>query len=177
MTNLEFAMDHTTYYGTGKYPEVIPLDFGLGLHLETKPNIYSQIHYRYNENERTVRLCISSFRGMCGDAIHYYGKLKADGVDIIEEVEENGEVKKHYIGGYICKEFSNLENKSNYEMIYEIELLRPVTKEDIEKDPNRWEGYEIGQKTNAFESIGEIVAVAKKVVKARFPGWKFEIEK
>lgn len=180
-TDLEFALEHSRIYGCGKYPDVMPLDFGMDLHLETKPELYPEINYAYDfrhpdVKERTVKLVITTFRGMCWEAVHYYGKLRADGINIIEEHKENdGKVHRYVVGGHICEEFSKLPNKDFYDSWYDFEILRPVTQEDIDKDPDRWHGYEVGWTTNAFESKEEIIKIAKKVVAARFPGWKFKI--
>lgn len=59
---------------------------------------------------------------------------------------------------------------------YRIELVRPVTSEEIEKDSSRWNGYKVGDKTNAFYSPEDVIAIAKEVCKARFLGnWKLKI--
>ena len=183
MTDLEFALEHSRTYGSGKFPDVMPLDFGMDFHLETKPELYPKINYSYDwknpdNKERTVKLVISTFRGMCWEAIHYYGKLRADGIDIIEEqVDKDGKTHRMTVGGFICEEFRNMPNKDFYDSWYDFEIVRPVTQEEIDKDPDRWYGYEPGWTTNAFYSKQEIIKIAKKVVAARFPGWKFVIEK
>lgn len=57
---------------------------------------------------------------------------------------------------------------------YRIELVRPVTSEEIEKDSSRWNGYKVGD--NAFYSPEDVIAIAKEVCKARFLGnWKLKI--
>lgn len=59
---------------------------------------------------------------------------------------------------------------------YKIELVRPVTQEEIDKNESRWRGYEAGWNTNAFDSPKDVVALAKEVCKARFKGnWKLKI--
>jgi hypothetical protein len=74
------------------------------------------------------------------------------------------------------KNFRNMPNKDFYDSWYDFEVVRPVTKEEIDKDPDRWHGYEVGWTTNAFETKAEIIKIAKKVAAARFPGWKFIVE-
>lgn len=182
MTDLEFALEHSRTHGSGKFPDVMPLDFGMDFHLETKPELYPEINYSYNfkqpeVKERTVKLKISTFRGMCWEAVHYYGKLQADGIDIIEEkVDNDNKIHKMHVGGFICEEFRNMPNKCFYDSWYNFEILRPVTQEEIDKDPDRWYEYEAGWTTNAFETKAEIINIAKKVAATRFPGWKFVIE-
>lgn len=181
--NLEFALEHSRNYGPGHFPEVFPLDFGMDFHLETKPELYPEINYSYNrknpENkERTVKLEISTFRGVCWEAMHWYGKLRADGINIIEEhIDTDGKTHKMSVGGYICDEYKNMKNKEHYDSYYDFEITRPITKEDVEKYPDRFEADFIGYATNAFYSIDEIIKIAKKVAAARFPDWKFVIEK
>lgn len=58
---------------------------------------------------------ISTFRGSCVEATHYYGSLHV-----------------------ISSEF--------------IELKRPITKEEIDKNPDRWYNYDEGDLTNCFKS-------------------------
>lgn len=45
---------------------------------------------------------------------------------------------------------------------------RPVTKADKDKDPKRWEDYDIGDNTNAFDTAEEAEAIARAIVSARF---------
>ena len=63
----------------------------------------------------------------------------------------------------MCTETYEAEEKNPLAAgFYRIELVRPVTSEEIEKDSSRWNGY----KTNAFYSPEDVIAVCK----ARFLG-------
>lgn len=176
--DLEFIKSHSRNYGPGHWPDVFPLDFGMDFHLETKPELYPEINYSWRGNgERCVVLDISTFRDICVEAIHWYGKLRADGINIIrEEVDKDGKTNKYSTSGYICEEYKNMENKEHYDSHYDLEITRPVTKEDVEKYPERFEEDFIGWPTNAFYSVDEIIKVAKKVAALRFPGWKFIVK-
>lgn len=53
---------------------------------------------------------------------------------------------------------------------------KTFTREEIEKDKSRWNGYEVGDYTNAFHSPEDIIALAKEICKVRFLGnWKLKI--
>lgn len=77
----------------------------------------------------------------------------------------------------MCTETYEAEEKNPLAAgFYRIELVRPVTSEEIEKDGSRWNGYKVGDKTNAFYSPEDVIAIAKEVCKARFLGnWKLKI--
>lgn len=149
----------------GDYPDVIPVDYGNDLTLKTEPGIIVRIM-----NPRKVKISISTF-----GYTHYYADITADGVSLIEETER-GEVRHC---GYICEEFSKIskKNRGKYDSQYRIEVLRHVTKEEIEQYPVRWRGYEPGDTTNAFYTEKEAFEQAAKIAKARFgKGWVFDFE-
>lgn len=80
--------------------------------------------------------------------------------------------RSHCIYSAICDEV----NVAWAGGMYHIELVRPVTREEIEEDNSRWWGYEIGSNTNAFHSPEDVIALAKEVCKARFKGnWILKI--
>lgn len=57
-----------------------------------------------------------------------------------------------------------------------IDVLRDVTESDKLKDPIRWDGYNVGDPTNAFDSL-EDIDKAIEVVKTWFPGYEFKINR
>lgn len=175
---LEYAIKHSRNYtfGKGNFPDVIPLDFGLDFHLETRPDLYTEIVTHSKTGKRTVTLELNSYEGYCAGAVHWYGTLKAEGVHIIENRNIDGQIQKMWLGGYICEEYKKLKNQAFYESYYNFEILREVTQSDIDKDPQRWEGYHPGDMTNAFNDSKEIIKMAKKIVAVRFPNWNFEIK-
>lgn len=172
--DLQWAIDHSM--NTDCYPDVFDLNIGMDFHLDEHPNWYVKVD-TWRE-KRTALIEITSYRGMCFDAIHYYAKIKADGVRMCEDIEEDGKIRTVSHGGYLGEEYNNLprEKKGIWNSKYEIEIVRPVTNEEINKDPRRWEYYEVGDRTNAFESRKELIETAKKVAALRFPDWNVEIE-
>lgn len=67
----------------------------------------------------------------------------------------------------MCTETYEAEEKNPLAAgFYRIELVRPVTSEEIEKDSSRWNGYKVGDKTNAFYSPEDVIAIAKEA-------WRF----
>lgn len=138
----------------GDYPKIIPVDYGNDLVLKSHPEIKVKIR-----NPRTVKINITTF-----GVTHYYADIIADGVCFIEENEKGSTMHL----GYICNELSEIrkKNRGKYDSKYRIEVLRLVTKEEIENYPVRWQGYNEGDTTNAL-----------KIVKARFgKGWVLELE-
>lgn len=103
------------------------------------------------------------------NAIHYYGNISADGVYFSPEDNPNTST--------MCKETWEAEDKNPLAAhSYKIELVRPVTQEEIDNNKYRWRGYEAGWNTNAFDSPKDVIALAKEVCKARFRGdWKLKI--
>ena len=186
---IEWAMEHSR--NEGRYPDVFDKDAGLNdFHLDEHPDYFVETGgYKplLDENgepmrdergrvikRRRIVLRITSFRGVSFNAIHYYGKIEADGFNIVD-----GEGYTH--SGYIGDEFKSWpkEKQDLYDHVYSIEIVRPVTQEEIDKDPERWKFYYAGAKTNGFETQQEIIDIAKKIVAIRFPeGWEpLEIEK
>lgn len=156
---------------SGDFPDVIPVDYGLDLVLKTKPEYI----VKTANNPRKIKIDISTFRGISAGAIHYYARIEADGVIVIEECED-GTVTH---GGYICEEFAQIDrkNRGKYDSLYHIEVMRELTKEEIDNDPIRWEHYRPGQKTNAFYTKQEALNQAIKIAKLRFgSGWVLELE-
>lgn len=173
---LQWALDHSL--NTDCYPDVFDKNIGMDFYLGDHPNCYPQIaSYSYND-ERTVHIEITSYRGMCFDAIHYYATINADGVRLCENIEENGKKSTIIHCGYLGEEYNNLprEKRGIWTSRYKIEIVRPLTQAEIDHDPDRWYCYEAGENTNGFEDKSELIETAKKVAKIRFPEWNVEIE-
>lgn len=107
--------------------------------------------------------------GTSWNAVHYYGNLDIEGISFSQEDSPNTMT--------MCSETYDAEEKNPLAGgMYHIELVRPVTREEIEEDNSRWCGYEIGDNTNAFHSPEDVIALAKEVCKARFKGnWILKI--
>ena len=154
----------------GNFPDVIPVDYGLDLVLKTKPNYIVS-----TKNPRKVRIEISSYRGIATGAIHYYAAIKADGITISEVKEDSTTIH----GGYICAEYAQIcqKNRGKYDGVYTIEVMRKLTKEEIENDPRRWGNYKPGDNTNAFYTKFEALKQAIEIVKLRFgKGWVLDLQ-
>lgn len=171
--DIKFALEHSSDYG--RYPDVFPLDFGMDFHLETEPELYPKI-----DVPRKVKIKISDFIGTCPWAVHYYADIHAEGIQIKKDtVLEDGSIRTYTFAGYICEEYANLshEDKSKWNGDYHITVTREITAAEIYEDPQTWEGYEAGEMTYRFGTPKDAIDMAMKVAKARFPGWKIEIEK
>lgn len=139
LTNSE-ANDQS--YDRGLYPDFFPVNIGDDFKLESRPELSVMI-----PNPRKVKIEITSFRGFCGGAVHYYAEIEADG--IIRYYIEPGTNRRIGAYGYLCEEFNKLPRMKRdiWGGNYHIDVARPVTKADKEKDPRRWEDYEIKSAT------------------------------
>lgn len=165
---IESAMQFCT--DNGHYPQIFPLTIGDDFKLSSKPDIQFEI-----KKPRTVYIVIETFIGMCCDAQHYYARLEADGIEKIQYVtDKDGNKRKYYIGGYICKEYNNLprEKRDIWDYKYNIDIDCRVSEYMKNDDPNVWEDYEIGDKTNRFPDKQNAIDTAIMVASARFPGWE-----
>ena len=134
---------------------------------ETKARLHNSCIYQQKSKTRCVKLEITSFRGVSWGAMHYYGRLSADGIDFQylddpKTTTSNWEAKK--INPF-------------YQWRYEFDLRRPVTQEEINHDPDRWECYRPGTFTTSFDTKEEIIALAKVCFKMRFSGeWELWVD-
>lgn len=116
--------------------------------------------YEKKNKTRCVKLEITSFRGISWGAVHYYGKLIADGVSF--QIIANPHITTSNWDAEKINPF--------YQWKYEFRLRRPLTKEEIDANPDRWEHYEPEDFTDCFDSKEEIIALAKDCFKMRFSG-------
>lgn len=110
-----------------------------------------------------MNIVISSFCGLCGEAIHYYAKLYITVSNVCGNSSVSG-----YLGG--------IEIPNEYQTI-KGEFVRPLTQKEIDKQPDRWGyWYQVGDLVNAFESLQEIESLIKNL-KKKFSSkeWKVEI--
>lgn len=147
----------------GKYPSVITKDMGLDLVISDRPDLLAKPPERFE-----VELEITSFKGFSPGAVHYYGVLCYVGPTITDG--------KAIYGGYISEVYKAMgrEVTDLYRTI-RIEVTRPVTEEEINNDPDRWEGYCEGYSTSSFNTKSALLAVATNIVKLRFPDFKMTI--
>lgn len=149
------------------YPDIFLDNCGLDIVLpEDKLHAVRSWGYTKGNSKRRATLEITSYRGISFNAIHYYGKIKVQGVNM----EYDGQP------GHGTMIFDNNIPLAHYN--YELVLTRPLTKEEMDEDPERWgDYYNEGDFTNGFETIEDVVALAKEVFKLRFTGeWEFHVE-
>lgn len=170
--DLQWALEHSR--NNGYYPEVFTEETGLDFKIPNHPEFF-MMPVEYGKG-RIVKICISSYIGYCGGAKHFYASIKANGVHICRKNDEGGVV---WCGGAICKEYKEMP-KSQTDVasgLWSIDILREITQEDINNDPIRWEGYNVGDMTNAFNDEATCIEYAKEVVKHRFVGnWVVKVE-
>jgi len=124
---------------------------------------------RHNSNlNRKIIVEITSYKGISWDAIHFYGKLIVDGV--YQATLSNPEKPKNL----------SFEQEKTYPLLnykYEFKIKRHLTKEEIEKDPQRWECYDEGDLTQGYEKLDELIKDVKEIIKLRFTGdWDVYIQ-
>lgn len=134
---------------------------------KTKAILADTCLFEKKSKTRAVKLEITSFRGISWGAIHYYGKMIADGIEF------------QMLNNPNCATSNFKARKLNplYQWSYEFDLRRPTTLEEINSDPDRWECCAAGDFTSSFETKEEIIALAKQCFKIRFAGnWELWID-
>ncbi|MDO8517526.1 MAG: hypothetical protein Q7S33_05370 [Nanoarchaeota archaeon] len=101
----------------------------------------------------SLKLEISTFRGMCHDAIHFYGFLELPLLNF-KELETN-----YFCGGYGIPS-----------VLRRIQLHRSLTTQEL--NLKKYNGYELGEMINGFNSIEDIIVRAKVVAEKYFQGFK-----
>ena len=149
------------------YPDVFTDKCGLDIILSNdKLHAVRSWGYTKGNPKRRATLEITTFRGISSNAVHHYGKIKIQGVNM----ECDGKP------GHSKMIFDDNIPLAHY--TYELVLKRPLTKEEIDKDPERWgDYYDEGDLTNCFETIEDVIELAKQVFRLRFTGeWEFYVE-
>ena len=149
------------------YPDIFTDNCGLDIVLHDKGlHAVKSWGYSKSNQKRRATIKITTFKGISFNAIHYYGKINIQGVNM----ERNGKP------GNSTMIFDNTIPLAHYS--YELELKRPISQNEIDEDPERWgDYYEANDMTNCFETIEEVVPLAKDVFRLRFAGeWEFYVE-
>lgn len=165
--NIEHIIKRSESKRGYEYPDIFKDDCGLDIKIpEKKIHAVKSWGYRKGNPKRRATLEISTFVGISFNAIHYYGKI------VIQGVEMEYDDKSHCFTSVFDKNIPLAHSE------YELELTRPISKEEIAEDPDRWGNYyKEGDLTNCFESIEDIIDFSKDVFKARFDGdWEFVVE-
>lgn len=141
----------------------IPQNIGEGFQFELSGETYTTKGSYTKNKKRLANIEISSFCGLCGDAIHYYATLCIYVSNVCGDSFVEG-----YLGG--------IEIPNEYETI-KGEFVRPLTKKEKDEQPDRWDyWYQVGDLVNAFESLKELEGLIKNF-KKKFSSkeWKVEI--
>ena len=158
----------------GELPKFFDIEIGKDFRLESQPDYHAEIR-----EPRKVKIIVSTFRGICVGAIHYYVTIEADGIHIYSlENNKYGKVSRVYHGGYLSDEYKKLprEKRAVWSSVYKIKVGRILTQQEIDEDPIRWENYDDGDFITAFVTKQEAINQAKKIVKARFDiDWVVEV--
>ena len=150
-------------YDISKITGVIPQNIGEGFQFSLDEKIYTTMGSYTKDKKRRVEIEISSFCGICWDAVHYYATLYIYVGNVCGDSSVSG-----YLGG--------IEIPNEYKPI-KGEFVRPLTQKEKDEYPNRWDiSYQVGDFVNAFESLQEIESLIKNL-KKKFPSkeWKVEI--
>jgi hypothetical protein len=116
--------------------------------------------------KRKVTLNITSYRGISGDAIHYYGKLTFEGADV-EFEGTDGKTWNTFADGDFPIGWVN----------WTIELNRMITQSDKTLHAKRFEDYDVDEPTYRFDTPEDVIQKAKQVFRKRFIGdWDFKIK-
>lgn len=122
---------------------------------------------------RRATVEITSFRGISIGAIHYYGHIIVQGVNM--EYDERPGTST------MCGDCEDKFPLSRYS--YKLQLTRPITQEEIDIDNElgselaRFPYQDVGDLTQCWENEQDIIDFAKEVFKARFKGnWEFYVE-
>lgn len=152
---------------TDKYPEVFRDTDGSDITLE---GYLTRAEWLEKNRPRRIILMLTSYRGISWNAIHYYGTLTVEGISFSPKNDPTC-----YTSG--PKTYTLEKENPLAKCLYRIEIVRPLTKKEIEEDPSRWEWMDEGSLTNGFESVNEIQSVVEEIIKERFVGnWKLEID-
>ena len=156
------------------YPDIFQDDCGLDIKIQDRGGLHATPSWGRTKNNqiRCATLEISTFRGISGGAIHYYGNIYVQGVNM--EYDTNPGTTT--MGG----DWEDKYPLSKYR--YQLTLTRPITQEEIDLDKElgehlaRFPYQDVGDQTICWESIEQIIEFAKEVFKARFSGkWEFYV--
>lgn len=149
-------------FDISKITGFIPQNIGEGFQFNLHGKIYTTMGSYTKDKKRRMNIRISSFYGLCGDAIHYYATLYID----VNNVCGNSSVAGYLGGIEIPNEYKDIEG----------EFVRPLTQKEKDKQPDRWGyRYQVGDLVNAFESLEDIEELIKNF-KKNFSTEEWEID-
>jgi hypothetical protein len=150
-------------FDISKITGAIPQNIGEGYQFKLSGKTYTTMGSYTKDKKRLMNIEISSFCGLCAEAIHYYAKLYINVSNVCGDSSVSG-----YLGG--------IEIPNDYQTI-KGEFVRQLTQKEKDEQPDRWDyWYRVGDLVNAFESLEELEGLIKKL-KKKFPPkeWKVEI--
>jgi hypothetical protein len=147
----------------------IPADLGVGVTTQSENVTLTSTREMggrmMKDYLKTVTLKVSTWRGISGGAVHYYGKLEFHSVDFAREGSES----RLSSCGYGVPDY--LESGK-------FELTRPVTQAEIDANPKMWEAYHDGDKTDRFDKVQEVIDRGTEIFDKWFEkGWLLVLEK
>lgn len=155
---LEMTHGHFTEplsYKTNRLPHIIDFD-----ELE---KIKPPRGYRFNLHSRDIRIEVTTFRGMCPGAVHYYCNIKFWGPSLYR-----GNVTGC---GPSWPEIGSIFGHNS------IDVNRPVTAEDLAEKSVDWTGYDVGDMTHRWYDTQNAVECAKRIIELRFKNYgEIEVE-
>lgn len=155
---IESGFDISTVAG------VIPQNIGEGFQFNLYGETYTTRGSYTKDKKRRVEIEIRSFRGFCWDAVHYYATLYIYVDNVCGDSSVSG-----YLGGIVIpNEYQTIKG----------EFVRPLTQKEKDEYPDRWDYYQVGDLTNAFESLQDIESLIENL-KKKFSSkeWKVEIRR
>ena len=123
---------------------------------------------RANKNAlRKIILEIRTYRGISSSAVHFYGHLVVDGV------------YQATLGDIETPKSLTFEQEKNNPLLqykYNFIIKRPITKEEIESNPEMWDTYKEGDLTYRFNTTESLISDTIEIIKLRFTGnWDIKV--
>lgn len=145
----------------------LPLDPNIGIGYEfTKDGerLKTSFEPDLKYGKRILKFRISTYRGISWDAVHYY--CRAESYVDYEMIDKPGwsTGMSHFPEGF---------PEDSKDMKFE--LVRELSQEEIDENPERWSHYDAGDKVIAFDSEDEIMEIIQKLKPAFGKGWMFYI--
>ena len=111
--------------------------------------------YTFKLSSRDINIVISSFRGACPGAVHYYCDIKFHCPSLYRG-DTTG-------CGPSWPKIGNIFQWGKTMNVY-----RPIKEEDLADKYSDWTGYDVGDMTHRWTNVQNAIACAKKVIKLRF---------
>lgn len=157
--NLQEANNHLdSKRGIVVYPDIFEDNYGYDIEIPTKEKILITKPSWKKKGKRRVWLEVSTWRGISSNAVHFYGTLKIEGVDIIYKDNDQ-------ISTYVDEHKYPFADDS-----YDFKIMRTLTEEEIKRDTKRWEDWDVGDRTNCFETKKELIELSSEIFKIKFSG-------